>query len=240
MKSIRLLGATLLASTALMGAVQANAASESITTDPQYLDTQTPFEATLQLPDGGGENPTPPNPPVDPDQPGNEPNDPDGPFGIAYQPDVFKFGTVKLTEASQEVTATAANPASGTFHVGVKDKTRETDGWSLKASLAGDITTQPGVTIKLGNATGEVKVNRGDSNSANLVEAPQGAVKGVSNVEISSTASEVMSGEVGYQHNDVYDYDLGNVTLTIADGSKVQADTYSGTVNWSLEVVAQP
>ncbi|MFS1046762.1 WxL domain-containing protein [Enterococcus faecium] len=236
MKSIRLLGATLLASTTLLGAGQAFAASTSTNADP--ASTQTPIQATLSLPTNGGTNPTPPSPvdpshPTDPDNPGNKPNNPGGTFGIAYQPDVFNFGTHELAESGLQSFA-AQLPTSGdrAFHVGVKDKTREQKGWTLQATLEGSISQQPGISILVGNGSGEVKENDGTS----LVAAPVGAVTGRSDVEITTSVAEVMSGSDSFTHNSVYDYQLGTPTLKIADAKQVAANTYSGNVNWNLSV----
>lgn len=236
MKSIRLLGATLLASTTLLGAGQAFAATTG--TQAQPANTQTPIEAELTIPADGGTNPTPPNESPNPgtpdeDNPGNTPNNPAGTFGIAYQPDIFNFGSVELQEQGNQ-TINATNPTSGYFHVGVKDKTRNTKGWTLQASFNGDLANQPGVSIFLGNGSGDVKVNQ----SGTLVDAPSGSVSGQGSVEISlNKPATVMEGLIGTVHNDVYDYQLGTVQLNLADAKTVQSGTYSNsTVDWNLSV----
>ena len=45
-----------------------------------------------------------------------------------------------------------------------------------------------------------------------------------------------MQGKAGAIHNDVYDYELGEVTLKIADVSQIQAGDYSqSSLQWNLE-----
>lgn len=236
MKCTRLLGTALVASTVLMGAVQASAAITSEAANPAQ--TTTEVQANLQIPSGGGDNPEPPSPvdpnkPVDPNNPGNKPNNPNGPFGIAYQPNVFNFGTHELKESGEQLIS-AQMPTSGDqkFHVGVKDKTREQKGWTLRATLVGDITTQPGISIVTGNATGEVQENI----SGVLSSAPVGSVTGNQNVEIDEAGALIMTGNDSVTHNSVYDYDLGSVQLKIENAKLVSAKNYTGSVNWDLSV----
>lgn len=242
MKNIRLLGATLLASTTLLGAVQAYAASETEAANPAATQTEIRAELTAS----NGDNPLPPSPvdpdtPVNPDEdkPGNKPNNPEGPFGIAYQPTHFNFGKAELAESgSQEINVTQ-KPDAG-YHVGVKDKTKATRGWTLTAKLSGDIASQPGISISLGNGTGEVKENSAATDaSANLVAAPDGSVVGQATVDVSNTAQTVMVGNEGFVHSSVYDYELGDVKLKIQDAKKVEAKKYTGTVDWNLAVAEQ-
>ncbi|EMF0491748.1 TPA: WxL domain-containing protein [Enterococcus faecium] len=233
-KHVTLFSSVLMMSTTLLGSGSVFAASQSTNASPESTDT--PVQAVLELPNGGGSNPTPPTPPTkpdqpDPDNPGNKPNNPNGTFGIAYQPDIFNFGTVKLQESGAQV-VTATQPKGGTFHVGVKDKTREKQGWTLKAGLTGPLAKQEGVTIEFG--TGKVKVN----DEGTLKDAPEGTVTGEAKVVAGTTEGLVMTGQSGKIHNNVYDYDLGDVKLKLADAKKVQAANYNGSsVHWHLEKV---
>lgn len=240
-KHVALFSSVLMMSTTLLGAGSVFAASQSTNASPESAET--PVQAVLELPENGGTNPTPPTPPTnpsepDPENPGNKPNNPEGSFGIAYQPDIFNFGTTTLNESgNQEINALMPKDGDHKFHIGVKDKTRETKGWSLTAKLSGDITSQKGITISLGNTTGDVQVNRGDSSNSNLVAAPAGSVTGVANVEIGTQSQQIMAGSEGYIHNDVYDYATGQVKMKISDTKNIQAGNYSGNVDWNLAVV---
>ncbi|EPA8139073.1 TPA: WxL domain-containing protein [Enterococcus faecium] len=227
-KHVALFSSTLMMSTTLLGAGSVFAASQDITATPGS--TSTNVTATLELPDNGGTNPTPPNPEPNPENPGNKPNNPDKAFGIAYQPNIFSIESTKLKESGVQVIPIKMPAKSGTFNVGVKDKTRGTKGWTLKAQLTGDIASQPGVSIETKNDSGEVKVN----NNGNLEALTDQQVVGDKNVSISGTEALIMTGQKGKVHNDVYDYDLGNVSLKIADAKKVQAGTHTGSVNWNL------
>ncbi|NTR21047.1 WxL domain-containing protein [Enterococcus faecium] len=231
-KHVALFSSVLMMSTTLLGAGSVFAASQDITATPG--NTSTNVTATLELPDNGGTNPTPPNPEPnpepDPENPGNKPNNPNKAFGVAYQPNIFSIESTKLNEAGEQVIPIKMPKNSGTFNVGVKDKTRGTKGWTLKAQLTGNIASQPGVSIETKNGSGEVKVN----NNGNLEALTDQQVVGARNVSISGTEALIMTGQEGKVHNDVYDYDLGNVSLKIADAKKVQAGTHTGSVNWNL------
>ncbi len=229
-KHVALFSSTLMMSTTLLGAGSVFAASESTNATPATAET--PVQAVLELPDGGGTNPTPPSPvePEEPENPGNKPNDPTGAFGIAYQPNKFEFKATKLNESGTQSIALAEGKGNAdTFHLGVKDKTRDTKGWSVQAQLTGDITSQRGVTIKM-TGSRQVKVNKGNE----LINAPEGSATGFENISVGSSAVNVMQGNAGQIHNDVYDWGLGTVTMEIADAGQVQAGSHSGSLNWNL------
>ncbi|HGW6169570.1 TPA: WxL domain-containing protein [Enterococcus faecalis] len=218
------------------GSISAFADSE---VEANPASTETPVKVVLELPDNGGENPTPPSTPDDPDKPnpdkpGNKPNNPTGPFGIAYQPDYFNFGTNKLKDSGEQ-SFKAVVPQSGDkkFHVGVKDKSRETFGWTLKAKLQGAVLNQ-GATVELKNTKG-VQANRGDSSKAILAPIGSEVATAEKNVAVATDEAVVMTGNKGRLHNDVYDYEIDDVTLKIADAKNVAAGTYEGQVVWNLE-----
>ena len=122
---------------------------------------------------------------------------------------------------------------SGTFDVGVKDKTRETMGWSLKAQVVWD-NGEKGMSIQTAHTGTNAKVNTGNGQ---LVDAPAGSVTAVPNVEITSDAQVLlMSGTQGFVHNDTYDYGLGQVSLKIANTKTTPAGTHTGHVEWNLSV----
>lgn len=184
-KILDCLGVTVLAFTSLLGAGTVFAADTAITPDPAT--TQTPFQAELQLPENGGTNPLPPNPSTDSSTPdptnsGNKPNNSTSAFAITYQPDIFAVTPTKLQESGLQFINVTMPQNSGTFDVGVKDKTRNTKGWTLKAQLTGAIASQPGITIETSNSTGEVKIN----NNGTLQSLNDNQVTEATNVSISS------------------------------------------------------
>ncbi|WP_165004015.1 MULTISPECIES: hypothetical protein [unclassified Enterococcus] len=232
--SICFVGAGILSCTILATGTGVYAADTAISPDPATA--QTPITAPLQLPDNGGSNPTPPSKttnPSDPTDPGNQSNDPTVAFGIAYQPGIFSIPATKLNESGPQTINVTMPQKSGTFDVGVKDKTRGTKGWTLKAQLVWDNNEQ-GMSIQTGHTGTDAKVNTG---GGNLVDAPAGSVTAVPNVAITSDAQALlMTGTQGFIHNDTYDYDLGAVSLKIANAKTTAAGTHKGHVEWNLSV----
>ncbi|TKN17728.1 hypothetical protein DVW83_07805 [Enterococcus sp. VV15] len=203
---------------------------------------ETSVNVHIATPENGGDTPAPPSAAAnfvssDPENPGNRSNQLQAAFGLAYQPDIFNFGQVVLKEkGEQEIAAKLPQSGDRKFHVGVKAKNRDTAGWTLKVGLKGSLTEQAGVTLEIGNGTGEVKVNQGDAETAQLFAAPIETVSAPKNISVGKTEALVMQGKAGAIHNDVYDYELGEVTLKIADVSQIQAGDYSqSSLQWNLE-----
>lgn len=205
------------------GGVTAFAADQVPTEDTKTTDVKAIFE----LPEDGGSNP---NIPDDPDEETNTNNDPKAAFAIAYQPTLFDFGTNKLQESGEQVIK-SVNDTTVPYHVGVKDKRRMAEGWTLTAQLAwtGDNASQmDGTKIHVGST--EVKKNVNGEVEGNV--NPDG-VTGVNSFDITKDAVTVMSADAT-QRNDVYDEKLSDVTLVIPEAKNVSAGTYNGTVTWHL------
>lgn len=219
MKKLALLSAVAVSSAALLGGASAFAATDS----NDATQSETPVTATFNLPDGGGTNPTPPGG-GDGD---NTDNELTTEWGIAYQPTTFDFGTTKLKESGEQIIPATKKSS---FNVGVKDKTRGTKGWTLKASLQWQGDAIEGAKITT-TGDGTVNINKG----GDVLEPVTDEVTGRSNVEITSGSEAlIMTGSKGVRHNSVYDYDLGDVSLHIADAGKVEGKSYSGKVVWNL------
>lgn len=215
---------------------------QSAPTFAEEIKEETTLDVTIAIPVTGGETPAPPSAAgdftvSDPENPGNKGNNLLSAFGIAYQPDVFNFGRVVLKETGeQEILAKLPQTGDRKFHVGVKATQRNATGWALKVGLKGALTEQAGISIEIGNGTGEVKVNQGDAVAAHLVNAPANRVFASKNIPVSTTEALVMQGKTGEIHNDVYDYELGEVRMKIAEVSQVKAGDYSqSSLQWNLE-----
>lgn len=233
-KNVALFGTASVLATTLLGAGTAFAASQDNTYNPDPAETNTPVQAKFKLPNDGGSNEKPEDPegPQNPD--GNKPNNPTGPFGIAYQPALWQTpefdgdGVTLAESGEQEIQFTSEDS-----RVGVKDKTRQDFGWTLKAKLQWTGAQLPGSTITTQNADGKVQINKGNSQYDATT-----AVTGTKNLEINDQAQVVMTGVKGQQHNATYDYKLTNPTLKIADAGAVEEGTYQGNVIWTLAKTA--
>lgn len=240
MKSIRLLGATLLASTTLLGAASAFAEVSQPST-PEPATAQTPITAELTL----NENPGQPEPPKGPDEGGtDEGTGITGLFGIAYAPKALS-GTAELKESGKTEVDLSNNSATNTnnkYNVGVQDKTRAKDrNWTLSAQLEWTNDTQDymqGATITA--SEGNVKVNDGEGNLSSVSNGEVVMTEGADSLTISKDAPvELMKAQKGKTVNGVYNYQFKNPKLIIPQSQNVAAGTYSGNINWTLSDVVE-
>lgn len=233
-----------------------NAATTGVSPEPPSRDT--PVTAKLTV---NGSNPMPPDPSTNGPKP-TDPGAPKGPFGISYAPIAFSTKETALQESAGDQTIPFETPQSSgkseSFHVGVKDKTRGQQGWTLtatyNASTSPTVNTPTGCSIKFENKSSTpIKINNGNSTAANLEEVPEVGSPAAPPITTSSTtsggiislkngvASEVMtakdlSGTDSY--NGVYDYALGDASISIPNASQQKAGNYSlGEVTWNLAVV---
>lgn len=157
---MRLLGATLLASTTLLGALPVFAQN---TPDPK--ETQTPVNTELML-----KTPEKPQPPTGGEGGGDKPTDITGLFGIAYAPDSLSAqGELNASSDEQRIPLTRGNVTK--YNVGVQDKTRGKDrNWRLTAQLSWENDPQgymAGTIISTTN--GNVKENK-KGNLSDLID----------------------------------------------------------------------
>lgn len=237
MKSIRLLGAALLASTTLLGAGQAFA-DVSTPSTPTPAEKRTPISAELTVN-------TTPDKPVPPTEPGEGGGDGvteiTGLFGIAYTPKALS-GQGELAEDGPSTIDLSNNESTqGKYNVGVQDKTRGNDrNWSLKAQLewTGDNSDyMTGATITA--TEGNVKLNT----DGVLSEVANGEVT-IGDTATSLTIEqgsqvELMKANAGKTVNGVYNYQFKAPKLVIPNSANVAAGTYSGNIVWNLSNVTE-
>lgn len=201
---------------------------------------ETPVTANFTAPTNGGVNPTPPNPVTPnpdgsiPSTPGNKPLDPNTSFAIAYIPASFNFGSTEIN-SSGELNVSTPTANNKTFNVGVKNNRHTADGWTLTASLTGDLATNYGAQIKTKTTANSVNINNGNQG---MIAAPAGTVTNTADYVINSSASPIMQQAKGKIQSGTFDLSLGDsVTLNIPDASTLQAGNYNGTVTWNLASV---
>ncbi|MDN3128791.1 WxL domain-containing protein [Enterococcus faecalis] len=237
MKSIRLLGATLLASTTLLGAASAFAAPSEPST-PNPASAQTPVSAVLTVND----NPTAPEPPKNPDGGTDEGTGITGLFGIAYAPKALS-GTAQLQEQGQTEVSLSNNSATNDqnkYNVGVQDKTRAKDrNWTLSAQLEWTDDTQgymEGATITA--SEGNAKLNDGKGNLSEITEGE--VTTAAASLTIQKDApTTILTAQKGKTVNGVYNYQFKDPKLVIPQSQNVAAGTYSGNINWTLSNVVE-
>ena len=232
MKSIRLLGATLLASTTLLGAAGVFA-EQSQPTDPTPATAQTPITAELTV----NETPDKPTPPTEPGEGGGDQgSDIEGLFGIAYAPKALS-GQGELAENGQSTIDLSNNESTqGKYNVGVQDKTRAKDrAWTLKAQLVWDGDDNDYMAGSTITATeGNVKLNtKGTLTPVTEDEVTIGDSATNLTIEQGSQV-ELMKANAGKTVNGVYNYQFKAPKLVIPNSENVAAGTYSGNIVWNL------
>lgn len=155
-------------------------------------------------------------------------------YGIAYLPKQFAVNPSALNDyGAQTIPVSKKN----SFHVAVRDQLLTENSWSLQAQLIWKNKSIPGSSILTTNSTGEVKKNMNDGSApfqeSDLIPISNDEVTGEKDIEITSAATVIMKAK-SQKHNAVYDYNLGDVTLKIANAKIVEPDSYTGCVEWNL------
>ena len=156
-------------------------------------------------------------------------------FGIAYMPKEFDFGPVTLQDAGKQ----SISSEGGDYHVAVRDQRMMASGWSLQAQLEWTGKAIPGAEILTSHQGNEVLKNTNDGSQdfnagSDFESCSLSEVRAEQRVVIKSDAPRVLMTAATKEHNAVYDYDLGRVTLRIPEVKYIQPGSYSGYVNWSL------
>jgi hypothetical protein len=203
----------------------------------------TPVTTTLDA-NNNPDNPIPPqstNGPADPDKSNNKNDNLNGNFGIAYQPDNFSFSA---NLGSGEQTIPITNTKNASYDVGVEDKKHDYKGWTLKASFVwnSDSPQIAGASIKT-STTGTVLENTNNSTTYNsaFLKPTTMKITEPTNLTINGTENIALNAptiQTGAAYDSVYDLQLGNVSLVIPNAENVNTGTYSGNVNWNLEMAA--
>jgi hypothetical protein len=228
------------------GIVSAAETAENAEASPNT--ESTPLQGSLGLSENGGFNPNPPS------ELNKRTEIGDSYFGIAYIPDTFDFGTVKLNDdiKTQTIKALKDNHkderqtnGEKTFNVGVKDKRRETTSeWTLFAKLENGVgQTNEGMRLNMPMSSDNAvrrNINDGTEDfqpsqlTEQLKKEGHNEVTGQKNLTITMTDTPVMYTVKDQFINGVYDLDLGDVTISIPDASKVAAQTLDTKVVWTL------
>ncbi|MFS1046759.1 BspA family leucine-rich repeat surface protein [Enterococcus faecium] len=157
-------------------------------------------------------------------------------FGIAYMPKTFDTSVTALYDRGSQNIQIAKNR---TFNVGVRDLRNTANTWSLKAQLVWDQNKElKGSFIQTTNNSGTVMKNINDGvesfdPSKDLVSS-NNEVQGGKDVTITSTQSETIMTANPVNHDAVYDYELGDVSLEIPETKIIKPGEYSGHVEWNL------
>ncbi|MDL4889565.1 BspA family leucine-rich repeat surface protein [Enterococcus hirae] len=126
-----------------------------------------------------------------------------------------------------------------TFNIGVKDRTRTNQSWSVTAQLTWDNPQLKDAYIQTYNPGGATNQNISTGSSPydptkDLV-VNQDGVNGMSEVKISTSAPiPIMESNSQINKNAVYDYGLGEAKLVIPETQNIQVGSYTGNVEWNL------
>ena len=126
-----------------------------------------------------------------------------------------------------------------TFNIGVKDRTRTNQSWSVTAQLTWDNPQLKDAYIQTYNPGGATNQNISTGSasydpSKDLI-VNQDGVNGMSEVKISTSSPiPIMESNSQINKNAVYDYGLGEAKLVIPETQNIQVGSYTGNVEWNL------
>ncbi|MGM0252194.1 WxL domain-containing protein [Enterococcus sp. AZ129] len=227
MKTVHLLGVTLLGFTSLLGTGNVLAEeSQPVTPVPGKIQTPVNTELTLKTPES-------PQPPTGEEGGGDKPTGITGLFGIAYAPNALSAqGELNASGDEQRISLTRENVKK--YNVGVQDKTRGKDrNWRLTAQLSWENDPQGYMVGTMISAT-----------NGNVKENKKGILEELSDKEVTTNVSDltikqdvpvdIMMATNGKTLNGVYNYQFSNPELVIPHPDKVTTGNYSGNINWNL------
>lgn len=156
-------------------------------------------------------------------------------FGLYYSPKQFSFPVTSLNETGKQQ---IPFDKQDSFDIGVCDKRQTSNAWTLQAQLVWTTAkTIPGSTIVLTNK-GVVKKNINDGTSpfnpsTDLADGGN-EIQGAALPEIETSKPVVIMEAHQATHDAIYNYNLGDAYLNIADTKNVQPGNYTGHVEWTL------
>ncbi|WP_445266882.1 BspA family leucine-rich repeat surface protein [Staphylococcus aureus] len=158
-------------------------------------------------------------------------------YGIAYMPKSFVFESTELLELGEQLIP--LNDQSRNYHVAVRDRRMISEGWELRAQLVWENEKKlPGAEIVTSHEGNKVQKNINDGSQEfsinDLIDCPISEVRAEQGVAIGSGGSTLLMTAQKIEHDAVYDYDLGNITLRLPEAKFVQPREYNGYVEWSL------
>lgn len=161
-----------------------------------------------------------------------KPVDVTSPVGIAYYPIAFTGSGLVLNSTNSSsigmnVSDLSGENTSAIAHIGVVDKTKTIDNWTLHASLTEE-TLPEGTTITFSDGTVEM------NNQGTLKALVNNEVNGVGGTTISKTSTTLLNTTPRIPRLGIYDYHFKNIKLNFANPSTVAAKAYTGVVNWNL------
>ncbi|EMF0042617.1 BspA family leucine-rich repeat surface protein [Enterococcus hirae] len=166
--------------------------------------------------------------------PDNSKLNPTGSLGLAYYPTTFKINSVDLHSSGEQKIPISKQVS---LNLGVKDRTRTRDTWTVTAQLTWSGNRLPNAYITSDNSTVTENTSTGSgaySPSTDLKALSNNGITGISNYQINSNPNPIMKSNGTMVNNGVYDFNLGEAVLVIRDVSQVRAGTYSGQVEWNL------
>ncbi|OTP10480.1 hypothetical protein A5844_002180 [Enterococcus sp. 10A9_DIV0425] len=152
-------------------------------------------------------------------------------LGLYYLPNKFSIPTTQLNNKGEQVIPLVDG---NNFHIGIKDQ-QSNSSWQLNAQLVWQTPGLDSSYIQSKNANGQVHKNKNDGQSAvqDTDFELTTEVTGQTNLQIGETEVAVMQGGQGAR-DAVYDYALGQAELVLPEVKNVQANQYTGNVNWNL------
>ena len=161
---------------------------------------------------------------------------PTGNLGLAYYPKTFTINSADLQSSGEQKIPISKQVS---LNLGVKDRTRTRDTWTVTAQLTWNGNRLPNAYITSDNGTVTENTSTGSgtySPSTDLKALSDNGITGTPNYQINSSPNPIMKSNGTMVNNGVYDFNLGEAVLVIRDVSQVAAGHYQGQVNWNLTI----
>ncbi|MEC5317208.1 WxL domain-containing protein [Enterococcus casseliflavus] len=183
-----------------------------------------------------------PTDPVDPDDPDNplDPTDPTNPTGaelmITYA-SKLDFGTHKNTESS--FSALGDEMSDGTFKsplISIKDaRGTERTGWTLTAKIDGDFKDSKGEVLKGAEVTySNMYSGNGEATAPTVVTSSVTLTDQEQAIAGADTTNGGGQHSIGLGQLDSATNTTNGVTLTVPNGTAINADQYKTTITYNL------
>ncbi|MBO6359194.1 BspA family leucine-rich repeat surface protein [Enterococcus casseliflavus] len=168
-----------------------------------------------------------------------------GDIGFTYLPQKFEVPNVELLDFGTQVIPIKK---SESLNIGIRDFSQRKSNWNLSGKLIWGDEAIPGAYVQLDaaekNITKNINNNITDFNSdKDLIDANGEVVlSNESNSKLHLTANEsikIIEANQEKIHDDIYDYNLGEVSLVIPSAEQVKAGEFQAKVEWHLSNTPQ-
>ncbi|NTJ96023.1 hypothetical protein HQ634_13345, partial [Enterococcus faecium] len=163
-----------------------------------------------------------------------------GNIGFVYIPNQLNTSQTELYDYGEQIIPFSKEQS---LNIGIRDISQSNANWNVTGQLHWNGKEIPGSYIQVESNRNSIKKNINDNinkfdSSKDLVDAEEEVSSIKTNdgyLKITSnSANKLIESNSNKNHDDIYDYNLGNASLVIPDTKYVQDGKYSANVDWNL------